>query len=103
MEEAERQRTGTKRRGKEPAPPSEVPSLRDSTMVFPLPQSQVGFPNIPNVTYTGLKTTRYRFNYGPGYYDNGPNGGIPSTACTACSSNARCICTWSRAAIVSAS
>jgi hypothetical protein len=61
------------------APPrSEVPRLHDSTMVFPLPQSQVGFPNIPNVTYTGLKTTRYRFNYGPGYYDNGPNGGIPT-------------------------
>ena len=61
------------------APPhSLVPKLADATMVFPLPQSQVGFPVIPNVTYTGLKTTRYRFNYGPGYYDNGPMGGIPT-------------------------
>jgi hypothetical protein len=61
------------------APPhSRVPRLADATMVFPVPQSQVGFPVIPNVTYTGLKTTRYRFNYGPGYYDNGPTGGIPT-------------------------
>ena len=30
--------------------------------------SAVGFPNIPGVTYTGLKTTRYRFNYGPNFY-----------------------------------
>jgi hypothetical protein len=28
----------------------------------------MGFPNIPGVTYTGLKTTRYRFNYGPDFY-----------------------------------
>jgi len=28
------------------------------------------------VTYTGLKTTRYLFNYGPNYYDGGPLGGI---------------------------
>lgn len=51
------------------APPdSEVPKLRDGTLVPPLPQSRVGFPNIPGVTYTGLKTTRYRFNYGPDFY-----------------------------------
>jgi hypothetical protein len=31
----------------------------------------VGFPNIPSVTYTGLKTTRYLFNYGPGFYETG--------------------------------
>jgi hypothetical protein len=37
-------------------------------MVPPLPQSGVGFPSIPGVTYTGLKTTRYRFNYGPNFY-----------------------------------
>ena len=29
---------------------------------------KVGFPKIPGVTYTGLKTTRYRFNYGPNFY-----------------------------------
>jgi hypothetical protein len=54
-------------RGAEP-PDSEVPKLRDGTLVPPLPQSRVGFPHIPGVTYTGLKTTRYRFNYGPNFY-----------------------------------
>lgn len=49
-------------------PDSAVPHLRDGTLVPPLPQSRVGFPNIPGVTYTGLKTTRYRFNYGPNFY-----------------------------------
>ncbi len=70
-----------------PPPPSRVPKLSDGTLVPPLPQSGVGFPTIPNpfpadvpprptVTYTGLKTTRYLFNYGPNYYDGGPLGGI---------------------------
>ena len=54
-------------RGIDP-PDSEVPLLRDGTLVPPLPQSGVGFPHIPNVTYTGLKTTRYRFFYGPNFY-----------------------------------
>ena len=54
-------------RGTEP-PDSQVPKLRDHTLVPPLPQSGVGFPSIPGVTYTGLKTTRYRFNYGPNFY-----------------------------------
>lgn len=49
-------------------PPSQVPKFSDGTLVPPLPQSGVGFPNIPGVTYTGLKTTRYRFNYGPNFY-----------------------------------
>jgi hypothetical protein len=40
-------------------------------MVPPLPQSGVGFPNIPGVTYTGLQTTRYRLNYGPNFYATG--------------------------------
>ena len=56
--------------GKEP-PASQVPKLADHTMVPPLPQSGVGFPNIPGVTYTGLQSTRYRLNYGPTYYVNG--------------------------------
>jgi hypothetical protein len=51
-------------------PNSEVPRLSDKTLVPPL-QSQVAFPNIPGVTYTGLKTTRYRFNYGAGFYNTG--------------------------------
>jgi hypothetical protein len=52
-------------------PHSRVPTLRDHTMVPPLPQSGVGFPSIPGVTYTGLMTTRYRLDYGPGYYQTG--------------------------------
>jgi hypothetical protein len=52
-------------------PPSRVPRLSDGTLVPPLPQSGMGFPNIPGVTYTGLKTTRYLLDYGPGFYDTG--------------------------------
>ena len=66
-------------KGKEP-PRSRVPKLRDGTLVPPLPQAGMGFPSgIPSafadvgplVTYTGLKTTRYHFNYGPNFYDTG--------------------------------
>jgi hypothetical protein len=56
--------------GTEP-PRTRVPRLRDGTLVPPLPQSGMGFPSIPGVTYTGLKTTRYRFNLGPHFYDQG--------------------------------
>jgi Alpha/beta hydrolase domain len=49
-------------------PDSAIPRLSDGTLVPPMPQSSVGFPLIPGVTYTGLKTTRYRFNYGPNFY-----------------------------------
>jgi hypothetical protein len=52
-------------------PTSRVPRLRDRTLAPPLPQSAVGFPSIPGVTYTGLKTTRYLLDYGPGFYDTG--------------------------------
>ena len=52
-------------------PSSRVPRLDDGTLVSPLPQSEVGFPNIPGVTYTGLKTTRYLLDYGPGFYTDG--------------------------------
>ena len=51
-----------------PPPVSAIPRLGDGTLAPPLPQSAVGFPLIPGVTYTGLKTTRYRFNYGPNFY-----------------------------------
>lgn len=67
-------------KGKEP-PKSRVPKLRDGTLVPPLPQAGMGFPSgiptafpadtPPFVTYTGLKTTRYHFNYGPNFYDTG--------------------------------
>ena len=64
------------------APPnSRVPRLDNGTMALP---ANTGFPtNIPDpfgettngkVTYTGLKTTRYRLNFGPDFYDLG----IPS-------------------------
>ena len=36
-----------------------------------LPQSAVGFPKIPGVTYTGLKSTRLLLNYGPDFYATG--------------------------------
>src|SRR5205814_3474340 len=55
----------------EAPPASRVPRLRDGTFAPPLPQSAVGFPAIPGVTYTGLKTTRYLFDYGPSYYTQG--------------------------------
>jgi hypothetical protein len=34
-------------------------------------QSAVGFPKIPGVTFTGLKSTRYLLNYGPNFYRTG--------------------------------
>src|SRR5688572_11817895 len=52
-------------------PKSRVPQLKDGTLVPPLPQAGTGFPNIPGVTYTGLKTTRYHFDYGLHFYDTG--------------------------------
>ena len=54
-----------------PPPASRVPKLSDNTLVPPLPQSGMGFPDIPGVTYTGLKTTRYLFNYGLNFYETG--------------------------------
>jgi hypothetical protein len=56
--------------GRKP-PKSRVPRLRDGTLAPPLPQSGMGFPNIPGVTYTGLKTTRYHFGYGLHFYETG--------------------------------
>jgi len=52
-------------------PASRVPKLKDGTLVPPLPQSGMGFPEIPGVTYTGLKTTRYHFDYGLHFYETG--------------------------------
>lgn len=52
-------------------PASQVPKLSDGTLVRPLPQGDLGFPNIPGVTYNGVKTTRYLFNYGPDFYKTG--------------------------------
>ena len=55
--------------GKKP-PESRIPRFKDGTLVSPK-QSDVGFPSIPGVTYTGLKTTRYRLDYGLGFYETG--------------------------------
>ncbi len=52
-------------------PPTTVPRLTDGTLVPPLPQEVQGFPKIPGVTYTGLKSTRYLLNYGPHYDKTG--------------------------------
>jgi len=53
------------------APPaSRVPRLDDGTLV-PVPDpalTNFHYANIPFVTYTGLKTTRYRLNYGASFY-----------------------------------
>lgn len=57
-------------RGVEP-PASQVPKLSNGTFALPLPQGGMGFPTIPGVTYNGLKSTRYLFNYGPDFYTAG--------------------------------
>ena len=57
-------------KGVEP-PPSSIPRLADGTLVPALPQSGMGFPKIPGVTYTGLKSTRYLFDYGKDFYRTG--------------------------------
>ncbi len=51
-------------------PLSQVPRRRDGTLVPSLPQSSVGFPNIPGVTYNGLMTTRDLYDFGP-MFDQG--------------------------------
>src|SRR5207244_4113128 len=52
-------------------PPSAVPHLADKTLVPPLPREGEGFPKIPGVTYTGLKSTRYLLDYGADFYGTG--------------------------------
>ncbi len=50
--------------GKEP-PPSNVPRLRDGTLVAPSSQETVGFPKIPGVNYSGAANIRELLDYGP--------------------------------------
>lgn len=50
--------------GTEP-PANRVPRRSDGTLVAALPQSSVGFPAIPTVTYTGRTTTGDLFDFGP--------------------------------------
>jgi len=51
-------------------PPSQVPKLSDGTLVR-ADQASTGFPHIPNVTYSGFKTTRYLLDYGHDFYETG--------------------------------
>ncbi len=53
-----------------PPPPSQTPKLADGTLVKP-DQASTRFPQIPGVTYTGFKSTRYLLNYGPNFYATG--------------------------------
>ena len=57
-------------KGVEP-PASLVPRLDQGTLVPPLPQSAVGFPNIPGVMYTGLTHTGDLFDFGPTFDTQG--------------------------------
>ena len=48
--------------------------LDDGTIFVPagvgsVPQAALGFPNIPGVTYSGVITRRYKFDFGPRYDD----------------------------------
>jgi len=55
--------------GKKP-PKSRVPTFSEHPRALVTP-AEANFPKIPGVTYTGLKTTRYRLNYGPDFYATG--------------------------------
>jgi hypothetical protein len=46
-------------------PPSRVPRVDTGTLVQPVPQSAVGFPDLPGVRYTGLMTSAEVYDYGP--------------------------------------
>jgi hypothetical protein len=67
--------------GNIPMPPSQVPTLAGGTLVSPLTMkfpsgflhSGAGAALFP-VLYTGLETTRYRFNFGPNFYSSTTNG-----------------------------
>jgi hypothetical protein len=62
-------------RGVEP-PKSEVPTRKTGAFSIPVgngvgvvPQSALGWPNIPGVTYSGVITVRHLFNFGPRFND----------------------------------
>lgn len=64
--------------GKEP-PSSRAPRISDGTLVPPLPQTSVGFPEIPGVTYTGVASIRELYDYGP-EFDRGIISVLPQVA-----------------------
>jgi hypothetical protein len=50
------------------APPEDrLPRVADGTLVPPLPQAGMGFPQIPGVTYNGVHHTGDLFDFGPGF------------------------------------
>jgi hypothetical protein len=62
-------------RGAKP-PKSEVPTRETAAFSVPvgngvgvIPQSALGWPNIPGVTYSGVVTVRHLFNFGPRFDD----------------------------------
>ena len=67
--------------GNIPMPPSQVPTLAAGNLVSPLSMkfpsgflhNGAGAAPFP-VLYTGLETTRYRFNMGPNFYSSTTNG-----------------------------
>jgi hypothetical protein len=64
-----------------PPPHSRVPRFADGTAVFSVPQpdtvtgivpqDELGFPEIPGVTYNSVVTTRYLFDFGPEFDSEG--------------------------------
>jgi hypothetical protein len=54
--------------GRKP-PHNLVPRLADKTLVAALPQSAVGFPNIPGVNYNGIHHTGDLWDFGPRFDD----------------------------------
>ncbi len=52
-------------------PANIVPRLDQHTLAPALPQSGVGFPNIPGVTYTGVAHTGDLFDFGPDFASKG--------------------------------
>jgi len=64
-----------------PPPNSRVPRASDGTGVFIhrdpdtvtgyVDQAELGFPSIPGVTFTGVATIRYLYDFGPRFYSDG--------------------------------
>jgi Alpha/beta hydrolase domain len=51
----------------EAPPPDRLPRVADGTLVPPLPQAGMSFPQIPGVTYNGIHHTGDLFDFGPDF------------------------------------
>ncbi len=51
----------------EAPPPDRMPRVADGTLMPPLPQAGMGFPQIPSVVYNGVHHTGDLFDFGPGF------------------------------------